>query len=174
MKYSLILSLALLAAPAFAGPSDSGPRPIKGKKTAKAVVFTNLFNAADANRDGVLNEVEFGQSYGASDTPVVTRFRFLTMSRGIWWVRGEINVREGVYLEEFIRQNGGRRLNPNRAERFNYADLDQDGYLDPEEFVATRVAPAATQGNVARAFGKLDKNDDSLISRSEWGGFGDA
>jgi Ca2+-binding EF-hand superfamily protein len=65
-------------------------------------------------------------------------------------------------------------LNPNRAERFNYADLDQDGYLDPEEFVATRVAPAATQGNVARAFGKLDKNDDSLISRSEWGGFGDA
>jgi hypothetical protein len=27
------------------------------------------------------------------------------------------------------------------------------------------------RGNVAQAFGKLDKNDDSLISPSEWGGF---
>ena len=46
-----------------------------------------------------------------------------------------------------------------------------NGFLDPGEFVATRVAPSAARGNVAQAFGKLDKNDDSLISPSEWGGF---
>ena len=62
-------------------------------------------------------------------------------------------------------------MNPNRFERFLYADDDQDGFLDPEEFVATRVAPSAARGNVAQAFNKLDKNDDSLISPSEWGGF---
>jgi hypothetical protein len=35
------------------------------------------------------------------------------------------------------------------------------------------VAPSAARGKVAQAFNKLDKNDDSLISPSEWGGFND-
>jgi Ca2+-binding EF-hand superfamily protein len=174
MKYTLTLILALLAVPAFGDPVPSK------KQSAKAVVFTKLFNEADADRNGLLNEAEFGRSYGASDTPVVTEFRFKMMASRIvpplrespFVVHPEpISLPIGVSLDEFIRQNGGRRLNPNRFERFNYADDDQDGFLDPEEFVATRVAPSAARGNVAQAFNKLDKNDDSLISPSEWGGF---
>jgi Ca2+-binding EF-hand superfamily protein len=164
MKYTLTLILALLAVPAFGDPVPSK------KQSAKAVVFTKLFNEADADRNGLLNEAEFGRSYGASDTPVVTEFRFKTMAFG-QLLRANRAALAGVYLDEFIRQNGGRRLNPNRFERFLYADDDQDGFLDPEEFVATRVAPSAARGNVAQAFNKLDKNDDSLISPSEWGGF---
>ena len=164
MKYTLTLILALLAVPAFGDPVPSK------KQSAKAVVFTKLFNEADADRNGLLNEAEFGRSYGASDTPVVTEFRFKTMAFG-QLLRANRAPLAGVYLDEFIRQNGGRRLNPNRFERFLYADDDQDGFLDPEEFVATRVAPSAARGNVAQAFNKLDKNDDSLISPSEWGGF---
>lgn len=165
MKAITLLTFALIAAPAFAAPEPSSK-----KKSAKAVVFTNLFNEADADRDGVLNEAEFGRSYGASDTPVVTEFRFQTMANLLPLRTNRIPV-GGVYLDEFIRQNGGRRLNPNRFERFLFADNDKSGFLDPEEFVATRVAPAATRGNLAKAFGKLDKNDDSLISPSEWVGF---
>jgi hypothetical protein len=168
MKAITLLAFALIGAPAFAVPEA----PSK-KKSSKAVVFTNLFNEADANGDGVLNEAEFGRSYGASDTPVVTEFRFETMAYGpLTLLRTNRGRPVGrVYLDEFIRQNGGRRVNPNRFERFLFADNDKSGFLDPEEFVATRVAPAATQGNIAKAFGKLDKNDDSLISPSEWGGF---
>jgi Ca2+-binding EF-hand superfamily protein len=176
MTKTLILSLVFLSSPAFAGAVPSK------KQSAKDVVFTKLFNEADADLDGWLNEAEFGRSYGASDTPVVTEFRFKMMTSLIvpsLRVSPPVVLPEpvlppiGVSLDAFIRQNGGRRLNPNRFERFLYADDDQDGFLDPEEFVATRVAPSAARGKVAQAFNKLDKNDDSLISPSEWGGFND-
>jgi hypothetical protein len=177
MKIPYFLIVAALATPVMA------QGPIR-KKSGKEVVFTQLFNEADADLDGWLNEAEFGRSYGASETPVVTEFRF-KMMRSLIWPAPRVSPRVSppvvlpepvsplivVSLDAFIRQNGGRRLNPNRFERFLYADNDQDGFLDPGEFVATRVAPSAARGNVAQAFGKLDKNDDSLISPSEWGGF---
>jgi hypothetical protein len=34
---------------------------------------------------------------------------------------------------------------------------------------ASRNTASATSGNVARAFGKMDKNDDDQISRVEFG-----
>jgi len=178
MKFTLALCFALLGAPAFAAVVPSG------KQSAKALVFAKFFHQADADRDGLLNEAEFGRSYGASDTPVVTEYRFSVMMR---LIAPPLRTHRSqplvfplpvtplmvVFLDQFILQNGGRRLNPNRSERFLFADDNYDGFLDPEEFVATRVAPAATQGNIAKAFGKLDKNDDSLISPFEWGGFDD-
>ena len=174
MKIAHLLIVAALATPAMA------LSPIK-KKSGKEVVFTQLFNEADTNSNQVLDFEEFSNSYAASDTPVVTEYRFSVMrlliapplrthrSQPIF--PGPVTPLMVVFLDQFILQNGGRRLNPNRSERFVFADDNYDGFLDPEEFVATRVAPGVTRGNLAKAFGKLDKNDDSLISPSEWGGF---
>lgn len=164
MKYPIILTILALAAPAFA----QGP-PVPKKNSARTVVFTNLFNQADADADGFLDFEEFSNSYGASPRPVVTLYRFEQLAFGDLEDRGLIFVRGEVSLSAFIAARGGRAINPSRNAIFFYADEDRSFSLTPDEFLATRVTPPSTIGSSQKAFNKLDKDDDGEISAEEWG-----
>lgn len=164
MKYPIILTILALAAPAFA----QGP-PVPKKNSARTVVFTNLFNQADADADGFLDFEEFSNSYGASPRPVVTWYRFDQLSFGRFVDRGLSSEPLGVSLSTFIATRGGRAVNPSRNAIFFYADEDRSGSLTPDEFLFTRVTPPSTIGSSQKAFNKLDKDDDGEISAEEWG-----
>jgi hypothetical protein len=162
MKYPLILSILALALPAFAAEAPSK------KVSARTVVFTELFNEADANDNGSLDFEEFANSYGASPRPVVTEYRFDQMAFGDFDTRG-FPILRGISLSTFIATRGGRSINPSRNAIFFYADDNRDGFLTPGEFLATRVTPPSTLGSSQKAFDKLDDNEDGLISAAEWG-----
>ena len=163
MKITPLLIIAALAVPmAQAGPG-------RKSRTAKEVVFTQYFEEADADGNEILDFEEFSNSYGASERPVVTLFRFNQLS-GRWIEdRGIIAIGRGVSLSQFIQYNGGRSINPYRNQTFLTADTDRDGFLSPSEFFATRIQSASSQASAMKAFDKLDKNDDSLISGPEFG-----
>lgn len=166
MKSILLLSLGL----AVLGQATAlaGGRPVVNRASAKAAVFTKLFNQADLDANGVLDEEEFGGSYGAHPRPVVTQFRFLELSRFNNASRGVIIVKGGVTLDAFILNNGGRSLYPTLSQMFDLADTYSDGELDPEEFNFTRPVPGA-KGNSMKAFNKLDKDRNGGLSRAEFG-----
>lgn len=163
MKITLLLIISALAIPmAQAGPG-------KKSRSGKEVVFTQLFEEADANGSRVLNFSEFSNSYGASERPVVTLFRFNQMGGRFIDDRGLVAIEIGVNLPDFIQYNGGRKINPNKEQIFVTADTNRDGFLSPSEFFATRIQSASSQASSMKAFDKLDKNDDSQLSPAEFG-----
>ena len=165
MKPTLLLSLglALTVSPALAGES-------RKVSPAKVVVFTNLFNQADTDGNEVLDFEEFAGSYGASERPVITEIRFDRLASFIKVVdRGDLPVLRGIYLEDFIESNGGRRINPSKTEIFFAADDNDNGFLSMSEFFATRIQSASSEASAAKAFDKLDKNNDNQISPAEFG-----
>jgi Ca2+-binding EF-hand superfamily protein len=163
MKITPLLIVAALAMPlAHAAPG-------KKAKSGKVVVFTQLFEEADTDDNGILDFEEFSNSYGASERPVVTLFRFNQLS-GRWLDnRGIIKIGRGVYLSDFIESNGGRKINPDKTEMFFTADTYRDGFLSPDEFFATRIQSASSRASSMKAFEKLDKNDDGRLSPAEFG-----
>lgn len=165
MKSILLLSLGLAAVTtsAFAGES-------RKVSPAKVIVFTNLFNEADTNGNGILNFQEFSNSYGASERPVITEIRydalasfFKTEERGL-----PIEIR-GIRVEDFILANGGRSIKPSKTQIFFAADDDDNGFLSMSEFFATRIQSASSEASSAKAFDKMDKNNDNQISPAEFG-----
>lgn len=163
MKITLLLIISALAIPMA--------QAIPGKKTrsGKEVVFTQLFEEADANGSRILSFAEFSNSYGASERPAVTLFRFNSMSGRFIDDRGIIVKEIGVDLYDFIRYNGGRKINPSKSEIFLTADSNRDGFLSPAEFYTTRIQSASSQASSMKAFDKLDKNDDNQLSPAEFG-----
>lgn len=164
MKSILLLSLGLaaIASPALAGERKVSP--------AKVVVFTNLFNEADTDGNGILDEEEFAGSYGASERPVITEIRFDELASFVKIGNRGIEVIErGIYLQDFIFANGGRKIKTSKAEIFFAADDDDNGFLSLSEFFATRVQSASSEASAVKAFDKLDKNDDNQISPAEFG-----
>lgn len=159
----LCLGLALTASTALAGES-------RRVSPAKVVVFTNLFNQADTSGNGILSFEEFSNSYGASERPVITEIRFDALASFFKSeVRGfPIEIR-GIRLEDFIESNGGRRINPSKAQIFFAADDDDNGFLSLSEFYSTRIQSASSEASAAKAFDRLDKNDDNQISPAEFG-----
>lgn len=163
MKITPLLIIAALAVPmAHAGPG-------KKSRSGKQVVFTQLFEEADANGNEILDFEEFSNSYGASERPVVTLFRFNQLSGRVIDNRGIIVIERGVYLQDFIQNNGGRKINPSKEEIFLTADSYRDGFLSPSEFYTTRIQSASSQASSMKAFDKLDKNDDGELSPAEFG-----
>ena len=163
MKITPLLIVAALAIPmAQAGPG-------KKSRSGKEVVFTQLFEEADTDGNEILDFEEFSNSYGASERPVVTLFRFNQLAGRMIDNRGLIPIYRGIYLYDFIQANGGRKINPNKSEIFYTADSDRNGFLSPSEFFATRVAEASSDASSMKAFDKLDKNDDGQLSPAEFG-----
>ncbi|MEK7949331.1 hypothetical protein [Luteolibacter soli] len=165
----LLLGLALLA---FAPNADA--RPKKKISPAKVQVFTQLFNEANTDGNDYLDFQEFSNSYGASTRPVITEIRFdeLASFIKVGTVRGGIVIpptQRGIFLEDFIYASGGRAIKPSDEEIFWAADDNNSNGLDIEEFAATRVYPPSNPASTAKAFDKIDKNDDGIISPSEWG-----
>lgn len=163
MKITHLLIVAALVTPLMA------QGPVKKKRSGKEVVFTQLFDEADTNDNNVLNFEEFSNSYGASERPVVTLFRFNALSGRFIDDRGIIVIERGIYLESFIEANGGRKINPNKNQIFYTADSDRNGFLSPDEFYSTRIQSASSEASSMKAFDKMDKNDDNQISPSEFG-----
>ena len=156
-----------LAAPASAeieGEVHAGRRLSK-KKSARESVFTRLFNEANTDGNAFLDAAEFALSYGASPRPVVTEYRFkaLSIARGGRPARAKTTVR-GILLEDFIEANGGRKLNPSKADIFVLADENADGFIDWFEFPATRIQKTAVRGSIFDSFDKLDVDDNALIT----------
>jgi hypothetical protein len=163
----ILLGLALLAA--TAAPAFAGDRPIP---RAKVQVFTKLFNEANTDDNNYLDFEEFSNSYGASPRPVITEIRFdeLASFINVKTARGIIAVPgRGIYLSDFIAANGGRAIKPSKEEIFWAADDNESNGLDLGEFGATRVYPPTNPASTFKAFDKLDKNDDEVISPAEWG-----
>lgn len=162
MKITTLLLLPFLVVPVLAGPAPK-------KKPGKTAVFTNLFNQANTDDNEYLDFEEFSNSYGAHPRPVITEYRFLVMSKTFWKVLRGDKVAGGIPLEAFIEYNGGRKIVPSKSQIFFLADDDSDGNLTLSEFAATRVTPASSQASTTKAFNKLDKNGNNLISEEEWG-----
>jgi hypothetical protein len=145
---------------------------VKPPSAAKVQVFTKLFNEANTDGNDYLDEEEFANSHAASPRPVITEIRFdelasfvnETASRSII-----LDPERGVFLEEFIESSGGRAIKPSKWQIFNAADDNESGGLDIEEFAATRVYPPSNPQSIFKAFDKMDKNDDSVISPAEFG-----
>lgn len=165
MKTKIILCLLALAAPVLAAEKSK-------KNNPRVPVFTGYFEAADIDRSDSLSEAEFNGTVGAGKTVALTRYRFNFLARGLFLLqaRGLEGTKGEIRLSEYIRYAGGLRVPaPRHGEIFFFADLDRDGFLDLSEFAATRNTASATNGNVARAFGRTDKNDDDQISPLEFG-----
>ena len=163
MKITPLLIVAALATPLMAVPDK------KKQRSGKEVVFTQLFEEADTDENEILDFEEFSNSYGASERPVVTLFRFNQLAGRSMNFRGLIPIYRGIYLYDFIEANGGRKINPNKSQIFYTADSDRNGFLSPSEFFSTRVAEASSGASSMKAFDKLDKNDDSQLSPAEFG-----
>ncbi len=169
MKYSLLLSLITLAVPAFAEIEGEVHEQYPRVSLAKIVVFTNLFNEADTNGDHALTEEEFGNSYGASERPVVTKYRFNELSSANSTARAITIEQPVIWGYYFIVSNGGRKIYPSKAEMFDLADDNNDNLLTPLEFFYTRIRSASNSRSSFKAFIKLDKNDDGSLSPAEFG-----
>lgn len=163
MKTSIPILLLALAAPLVAG--DEAPR----KKNARTVVFTQHFNNYDTDDDGVISWEEFQGSIGASDIPVLTEWRFLYMA-DFFKTATRSKSEGGIFLDAYIRYAGGLRVpKPSKLDRFELADLNNDNFLNEDEYRLTRKTAAATDGSIGKSFNKIDKNDDNLISMQEFG-----
>lgn len=139
------------------------------KNSARQGVFTRLFNEANTDGNDFLDAAEFSRSYGASPRPVVTEYRFQVLSTLIAVdAQSETTVR-GILIEDFIEANGGRKLNPSKADIFQLADDNADGFIDWFEYPVTRIQKTAVRGSIFDSFDKLDRNDDALITPAEWG-----
>lgn len=139
------------------------------KNSARQSVFTRLFNEANTDGNEYLDAAEFSRSYGASPRPVVTEYRFQALSTLIVVdPKSETTVR-GILIEDFIAANGGRKLNPGKADIFLLADDNADGFIDWFEYPVTRIQKTAVRGSIFDSFDKLDRDDDGLITPEEWG-----
>lgn len=164
MKSILLLGLGLAVT---ATPSIAGERRVS---PAKVIVFTQLFNEADTDSNGILDEEEFAGSYGASERPIITEIRFDELASFVRVeVRGLSVADRGIYLEDFIFANGGRKINPSKFRIFQAADKNDDGFLSLTEFFATRIQSASSEASAVKAFNRMDKNDDDQISPAEFG-----
>ena len=162
MKLSIPILMLAFAAPLMAG--DIAPL----KKNPRTVVFTQYFNLYDTDDDGIISWEEFQGTVGASDIPVLTEWRFLYMSEFL--KTATRSSKGGIFLQEYVRYAGGLRVpKPSKGQRFNLADVNNDGFLNIDEYRRTRKTAAATDGSIGKSFNKIDKNNDELISPQEFG-----
>ena len=163
----ILLGLVLVALGSNAVAGEAKP-----PSAAKVQVFTKLFNEANTDNNDYLDEEEFANSHAASPRPVITEIRFDELASFVNKpsARGIIfDPQRGVYLEEFIESNGGRAIKPSKEEIFWAADDNDSGGLDIDEFAVTRVYPPSNPNSTFKAFDKIDKDDNGVISPTEWG-----
>ena len=126
-------------------------------------VLDRAFNRVDINDDGFLTRTEFLalQTNRTRWTEAMHRFNL-----------ADVNLDDVLDPVEFRASNGGKYgRKPGKLDTFLLADLDESNSLDPDEFKLTEP-----QGNpwrkVLRDFGRKDRNNDNLLSRTEFGVFG--
>lgn len=150
MHPSKLLPLALLATLSF----------VPAASAAGNGALDRRFSKADINSSGTVDRTEFLalQPRGKSWADSSHRFNL-----------ADINGDEFLDLTEFRASNGGKEgRKPSRSQTFLLADLDDDGFLSPEEFALT-MAQSKPWRKVLRDFGRKDRDDDSLLSPQDFG-----
>lgn len=150
MRPITLIPVALLAA-LFISP----PAPAAGNGA-----LDRAFDKADINDDGVVDSTEFLalQARSKSRTDALYRFNL-----------ADIDHDNQLSLVEFRASNGGKEgRKPSKAQTFALADIDEDGFLTPEEFAFTQ-AQGRPWRKILRDFGRKDRDDNSLLSPREFG-----
>jgi len=121
------------------------------------------FDRADLNLDQQLDFTEFLGTQRRNATWVRARFSFEAADE---------NNDEMLSRLEFQASRGGRvGGKPDALESFELADEDEDRVLDPAEFALT-MNPRTAWRRVLRKFDRKDRNDDGLLSETEFVGLG--
>ena len=147
MKFLPLAALTVLSFSPLASAAGNG-------------ALDRAFAKADINDNLEVDRIEFLalQPRGKSWTDAVKRFDL-----------ADTDLNSVLSLTEFRASNGGKEGRPpNRAESFRLTDLDEDGFLDPEEFALT-LPQSQPWRKVLREFGRKDGNNDSLLSPMEFG-----
>ena len=147
MKFLPITALAVLSFSPLASAAGNG-------------ALDRTFAKADINDNLEVDRIEFLalQPRSKSWTDAVKRFDL-----------ADTDLNTVLSLTEFRASNGGTEGRPpTRAESFRFTDLDEDGFLDPEEFART-LPQSQPWRKVLREFGRKDLNNDSLLSPVEFG-----
>ena len=119
------------------------------------------FDKADINDNGEVDSTEFLALEPRSKSWVEAMYRFNL---------ADVDHNNSLSLVEFRASNGGKEGGkPSRSQKFDLADINVDGFLDPEEFART-IAQSKPWRKVLREFGRKDRNDDSLLSSQEFSG----
>jgi Ca2+-binding EF-hand superfamily protein len=119
------------------------------------------FDKTDINDDGALTSTEFLALEPRGKSWVDAAYRFN---------QADMDLNGTLSLVEFRASNGGKEGGkPSRSQQFALADLNEDGFLDPEEFART-IAQSKPWRKVLREFGRKDRNDDSQLTFQEFGG----
>ncbi|BCX47552.1 hypothetical protein HAHE_14600 [Haloferula helveola] len=140
----------LLIAAVFVGGAQAGPTQRVDRK----------FDQADLNKDQFLDAVEWLRTQGRRASQVLATFRFN-------WA--DANSDDRIDRTEFRASRGGQAGGkPDKLEAFQLADADHDGFLDPLEFSDTQPS-TNPWSKTLREFSRRDRNDDSLLSPSEFG-----
>jgi len=123
-------------------------------------ILDRRFDKADLNDDLYLTPVEFLALEPRGKAWVDVMFRFN---------RADTDDDNLLSLLEFRASNGARAgVLTSKSIKFTLADLDKDGYLDPEEYART-VPQVRLWRMVIREFDRKDKDDDLLVSPREFG-----
>lgn len=170
---------------AFAGAVEAAPKKAKKTKLPKHHL---AFAKAD-DGDGFLTIFEFAKTQGRGTPLVEVRRRFLPIDTSgafevvldpltglpaVDEVTGETIVgapiADGfVSLAEWDAYVAAKKKKKSKLSRFELADFDGDGQLDPVE-LSYLVSPKVKFANTLRKFDKLDTDDDGFISEDEFYG----
>lgn len=121
---------------------------------------TLKFTRADADASGFLTLAEFTTTQDARKSAITIRARF---------IKADKNADELLSLDEWLAFKDDRKPDDSvgRPDDFTLADTDEDGSVTLAEFTGTFPGKSNPR-SIAKKFDKLDRNDDSLLTRDEW------
>ncbi len=194
MKLKTLTSLLPVFLIAFAGAVQAAPKvdkkekveKVKKDKKPKPPKHQLAFAQAD-DGDGFLTIFEFAKTQGRGTPLVEIRRRFLpidtsgafevvldpeTSEPAVDPTSGEpivgASIPDGlVTLAEWDAYVVGKKKEKSKLSRFELADFDGDGKLDPIEF-GYLVSPMVKMENTIRKFEETDTSDDGFISEDEF------
>lgn len=121
---------------------------------------TIKFTRADADASGFLTLAEFTTTQDARKSAITILARF---------IKADTNADELLSLDEWLAFKDDRKPDDSvsRPDDFTLTDTDADGNVTLAEFAGTFPGKSNPK-SIAKKFDKLDRNDDSLLTRDEW------
>jgi hypothetical protein len=194
MKLKTLISLLPVLLIAFTGVVQAAPKADKKEKVEKVekdkkpklLKHQIAFAQAD-DGDGFLTIFEFAKTQGRGTPLVEIRSRFIpidtsgafevvldpvTGAPAVDLVTGVpivgASIPDGlVSLAEWDAYVEGKKKEKSDLTRFELADFDGDGQLDPIEF-GYLVSPMVKMDNTIRKFEETDISDDGFITEDEF------